>query len=740
MGEDVPGGAKTARVLSSEAARAALVEAGATRDLDVTLARSAEIVLQRFGASMAMIYVARHGHRIFWAPLSGPHSRASIFAAPETFESQLFMERLVNERSGLIADLAEIEARDAGQEAAFTRGMRSSIFAALRDERESSLGFVLVASATPRSFDGADLAELERFGAALAWFVRPGILLEEQESERRLLKDEANLLAAMAEADSEQDLVAKVADGVRSALGADLALLMVDSPLGAPPWLLSSPADALGEDLWAEARTALNSGGNRSMTERSRAAGGAFTADLSASPETPIEIFLRDSLGMLSLVSSNRSHHWGGLGLGVAAMRRQRGSWTEAQRTFLARLARLLEISIERIRRGDLAVGHAVQLERQTDLLATGADLVEALSSSDDVESACTLISERLREFFHADHVVFGAIDIERRKRSILGFSSNVMEASEFSERLADSDQAAYSTLAGPPESAECLSDLRETRALNEASKGLLGRGLRSLIRAPFRLSDGSLGIVAIASREAGLYSPQDSERLLDLCRPVGVAIDRVRLLSERASTNAMLDTKTRVLAALVPGATIHSAGQVFVSETCRLLGATHAVAAVFSSTGVTIAGLAGDVLEREPTERFLASGEPDAHWRRVLTEGTPQLVADLATIDRTPAEDHLLASGLGTIMRAPIVDSGGQLRGLVTAGAPKACTWDEGDLATFFELSRSLGLVFERAQLFEAVEERTSKVQALTRLLSTLSLQAPPGEVAQQFSAQVRE
>ena len=54
MGDGVPGGRQAAGVLDTEAARAALVEVSASRDLEATLARSAEILLQRFGADMAI--------------------------------------------------------------------------------------------------------------------------------------------------------------------------------------------------------------------------------------------------------------------------------------------------------------------------------------------------------------------------------------------------------------------------------------------------------------------------------------------------------------------------------------------------------------------------------------------------------------------------------------------------------------------------------------------------------------
>jgi PAS domain S-box-containing protein len=739
MGEGVPGGLTAARVLDAEAARAALVEASTARDLDATLARSAEILLQRFGGDMALVSVARNGRTTFWAPASGPLATDAIIVTPETYRDPAFIDRLRSEGRGLSDDLGQLTGRRRSQDAIFSRGIRSSMWAALRDEQGSPLGFAFVGSLAVGAFSEQDLCELEAFTTGLAWFVRPAILLEEQEAERTILEEEAKLLAVMAEAETEDDLLTRACDGVRRAVRADLAILMVENPASGPPSMLSSPADALTEGHWSEARAALGNGNNGSMTDRSRELGAFTVPNLAESAETPIEVFMRDSLGMRSLAAANRSHHWGGLGLGVAALRREPGPWTEAERTFLARIARVLEISVERLRRGVIAIDHTVKLEHQAELLATGAEMLEALSGAKDVDAACDLISANLREFFRADHVAVGFVDLEARIRTVLGFSSSILTREQFTPRISDSDLEAYLHLA-TTDAAEYITDLAALPALNDASMTVFRLGIRSVVRTSFRLTDGTLGIVTVGSAGVGQYGPAEAETLVDLLRPVSVAIDRVRLVARMASTTAVLDTKTRILAALIPGATAESVGSVFVEETRRLFGAVHSVAALFAGADVRIAGIASDIVEREQTRRFLAEDERGADWRRVLEDGKPQVIKDLAALERTPAEDYLLNAGIRSLMRAPIADSGGKVRGMVTAGAPGAFTWNETDLTTFMELAQSLGLVFERTQLYEAAEERSAKVQALTRLLSTLNLQSSPEEVARLFARQVRE
>src|SRR3972149_2308755 len=106
--------------------------------------------------------------------------------------------------------------------------------------------------------------------------------------------------------------------------------------------------------------------GNAPLLEGS-ADGCRVSRDLSVTASTPAERFLFEALGMRSLVSAVRLGRPGGLGLGLAGLREAPGSWTSDERAFLARLSRLAEISVERLRRGDLAAAQSSSLERATE-------------------------------------------------------------------------------------------------------------------------------------------------------------------------------------------------------------------------------------------------------------------------------------------------------------------------------------------------------------------------------------
>ena len=710
MGEGVP--AHTAgRSLDADAARAALVEVGATRDLDATLARSAEILLQRFGADVALVYAARPGRRLWGAPSAGPLSVDALFSAPDTFTDASFVERLKSRRFDVQHDLTSHVDLSPGQEAIYAAGIRSTMWAALEGTVGGSpMGFLFIGSRSLSTFDEGDIHELQTLAAAIGWFVRPAVLLEERQLERGLLEEETRLLAAMAEAGTESELLNAFTAGIKRALSADGALVVIQPPGGGLPNFFGSPAEDFTVDQWKSARNAIVTGDHRSLLERAKETGGFSVPDLNVRADTAIEVWLRDSLQIRSITAAARSQKWGGLGLGVAALRKTPGPWTAAQTAFVARLARVLEISVERLRRGALAIERSLELERQADLLSVGAEMVESLSSAEDLSSACNLISARLREFFDADHVAFGLIDLETRNRNVLGFSSAVMERPEFSSRLSDSDTEVYAALTADG-TGDCLPDLVAEASLNTAAGRILSLGIRSLMRTPFRLSDGSHGIVTLGSCTPNKYCENDSDGLLELCRSVAVAIDRVGLLARSSATSALLDAKTRILGASAAPRGLEEAGTVFAQECQRLFGAAVAAAGVFANSGVSVIGVAG----AEPNDPILTA------WLLGAGDSPPETLSP---------------SGATGLLRAPLLDSAGTARGAVIANLTDHFGWGQDDQQRFGELATALALVLERAQLTEAAADKSAKVQALTQLLSTLSLSSPPEEVATLIAA----
>ena len=736
MGQPVPAGDAGAGLLpGANETREALMAAGALADFDESLQRAADIFARRFAADLALIAVFGHRPIVVSSPAESPVTPASLFPEAEPEAESLAVPD--GDGPTIDDDLGERRPLTGWQRAGYQLGMRSAMQVALRDERRQPMGVVAVMSGERGAFSPLLAAELAELGELASSFIRPALLLRQIARERALLAEENRLLAEAAAAESEDALLKVMAAGLQRALDCDLAVLFVQGAGPAEARLLSAPPDAFTEQQWLHARTVLADPDNALLLEES-ADGCRANRDLALFATTPVERFFFETAGMRSLLSAVRSSRLGALGLGLAALRRAPGGWSGDERAFLARLSRVVEISVERLRRGNLAIAHSADLQRQTELLAVGADLLATLSSAEDLKAACTTISVRLREFFDADHVAFGTIHVAERRREVLGFSSEAMRREDLPDELSPADLAAYTNAIQG--GTEVFPDLGAMSSLNPGTAIALEGGIRSLMRAPFQLSDGVTGLVTVGSRERGRYTGADAERLAGLCHPVGIAIDRVRLLARMAESSEVLAAQTRVLSALGPGATIESAGQVFVDEARRLFHAEHAALAIARRDRVRVIASATESFS--PAE--LSSYEGDvpelrADYARLMQSG-PHLVGDLLSQPRIPSEEELVAKGLRCIMRVPIRGADGRLRGVVSVATKRPHAWNDADLAAFVDLARSLGLVTERAALFAAAEQRSARVQALMQLLNTFSLSAAPEEVARKFATQLRE
>lgn len=709
--------------------------AGALGDLNAALQRTIDVFAGRFGADLAVLGVFRHRPMLFSWPASGPLSASTLFPEAAPGSDPGYAAVVDSPTVTIDDDLALAPSLTASQQAAYRQGMRSAMRVTLRDERANPLGFVVVMSGERGAFSNTMAGEFAELAGLAAAYIRPALLREQIARERALLAEESRLLAEAIAAEDEATLVRAIADGVQRGLGCDAALVFVACRTPESPHLLSSPEGLLDRDGWERARAILASPGNAPLLEASPE-GCRVNRDLALAAATPIERFFLEEMGMRSLLSAVRPSQPGGPGLGLAALRAVPGNWTADERAFLARLSRVVELSIERLRRGELAAAHAASLQRQTELAEVGADLLATLSDAEDLEAACTTISARLREFFEADHVAFGTIHAEQMRREILGFSSDAMRREDIPDAITPGDLEAYAgTLDG---GTQVLDDLFAHATLNPGTALARDGGIRSLMRAPFQLSDGATGLVSVGSRQPGRYTQEDVERLAGLCRPVGIAIDRVRLLARMAESTEVLEARTRVLASLGPGATIESAGQVFVDEARRLFHAEHAALAVVRRGRIAVLAASGAAFSPEELREF--EGELPGLQRdyAAITGGGPHVIGDLLTHPRVAAEDALLAKGLRCVMRVPIRESDGRLRGIVSVATTRTHAWDSGDLAAFVDLARSLGLVAERAALFAAAEERSARVQALMQLLGTFRLGAAPEEVARQFATRV--
>ncbi len=201
-----------------------------------------------------------------------------------------------------------------------------------------------------------------------------------------------------------------------------------------------------------------------------------------------------------------------------------------------------------------------------------------------------------------------------------------------------------------------------------------------------------------------------------------------------------MLEVKTRVLASLGPGATIESAGEVFVEEVRRLFGATHAQVTIVTRSGFAVPAFSSDHLTREAMIEAMERHSPPPGPVEPYQLAEPYLLPDLAVAGRVAHDPVLLGHGIRCVMRAPLHDERGRLRAIISAATDRPMAWDEADLSAFTDLAQSLGLVTERATLFARAAERAGKVRTLLEMLGTFDAGVKPEDVAARFAAKLRE
>ncbi|MEJ5222474.1 MAG: hypothetical protein WHT63_10770, partial [Tepidiforma sp.] len=224
----------------------------------------AEAAARALGGECGYVALSRRGRRAFWWPLEGEHSPGR-WPFDHRQSDAAFSRLLADEGGAVFEDTLAIARPTPGQRAAIAAGVRSTVRLPLTDERGRAMGFVLVGSVEPGRFSRESLGKLWEVTQAAMQTLRPRLLLERMDFERAIRAAEAELLAMVASTEDEASLLEAAAEGVRAAVGADAAIVVVEGGPGGDWTFRSAPAGLLTPGLWAEARRAALDPGNRPM-------------------------------------------------------------------------------------------------------------------------------------------------------------------------------------------------------------------------------------------------------------------------------------------------------------------------------------------------------------------------------------------------------------------------------------------------------------------------------------------
>ncbi|MCC7365779.1 MAG: GAF domain-containing protein [Dehalococcoidia bacterium] len=381
------------------------------------------------------------------------------------------------------------------------------------------------------------------------------------------------------------------------------------------------------------------------------------------------------------------------------------------------------------VRRGDLLT----RLERQNAVLMATADILNEVPAAGTLTEVYDNIAARIRRMFGADHCALASVAADILDPP--GFSSRIMTRSELPRSFTREDLAAFAHAARGE--AVHFRDLQGV-PLNPTTRLAADYGLRSLIRAPLAMPAGQVGIVTVGSCEPDFFLDDDPGRLMDVCRPLGVALERADLVAEISRGAAVRTAQARVLAALTPDATFETVAGVYVEEARELFGATHAVVTRLAGDTGQVIALSSDHIRTDDLV-LPPPGVPTGVSHFQTLQAGHAIVLDLATIERGPVEEAAYAHGLRSIMRAPIPDTDGAFGGIIAVGSATPDAFSRQDLEQLQTLSQAASLVMQRVGLLQAARDQAARTRGLQRLLSELHTTADPHEIATAFAGELR-
>ncbi|MEP7215229.1 MAG: ATP-binding protein [Anaerolineaceae bacterium] len=369
-------------------------------------------------------------------------------------------------------------------------------------------------------------------------------------------------------------------------------------------------------------------------------------------------------------------------------------------------------------------------------LLSLSADILATLATAEVIGPACEAICLRLRTFFSAEHVALGLVNLEQRSRELLGFTSAVVDVAEISTRLAESDIVAYrDAIEGRW---QAFPDLG-TAILNPGTEVARQAGLRSLIRAPFRLSDGSVGLVSVASATRGHLGDQQAADLQALCTPIGLAVDRVRLLAAANERQANATALATMLSTLNAGASPEEAAQRFAEDLRETIGAD--VVTIYSfdlEAGVRTRVALVAPFEAPSLTRVHLRDSPSfqamLQSRAVAFAASDQLNA-ASPVWLSQAVSQFGGDGAFAVR----LDGSSGPVGMLVVGYRRERRLNADVPQLLDAIAPVLALVIGRALTVASLQEQTRQTQVVMDVLTTLSTKESAADVGQPVAAAIR-
>jgi PAS domain S-box-containing protein len=700
--------------LKHEECRASLTSLALSPSLTGAVEGAAEAFAQRFAASHATVFIVSRGNEPFHAsfPVGEGRTRTRR-TAPDP--GKAFLDTLSVIRPGM---------GGGGEEAAFMRLEGSAageagvswMQAPLRDGR-TTVGLVAVVTGSRTGYGGKDSEALGELAGVFEGVVRRLLDLEELGAERELLSAEAALLARTAGIEDEEELLRTYAAGIRLAIQADALGIIEPATRGNRARLFDDPPGVLGV-----AASVATHPGNAAMLEDIDGAGTFYNPDLQRNTRTPGEQAAAAAGQRTFLVTQGRAPGLPVLIVTATSMHRDR--FRLDARSFVSRLATVLQLSLDRLRSGAVTVAQRERLDAQ-------ARLLTSLNPAEPLQAIAGSFAAEARSRFEADYVA--VVYMGEDRTDILCIEGDIAPLTD--EVVARGGRGgSYATVSGGEAEVVMLAE-RERNAIEDH---LYEQGLRWLARVPVRGGSSVLGFVTLGGRHGTQRAR--TEDLEEFLRPLGLALERARLLRSLERRNSELATANGILTDISDGERLEEACGRVAGRLTQLFAADH-VGIGFQDLVArtrTLLGWESTVLEREGLPVDLDDADTEAY--DALQRGATTVVADLTEeLDLHPSGAAMRAAGLRAVMRAPFSISA-EMMGVVTVASLRPGAYTQREAALLAELVRPMGLAVDRARVLRRLAEISDQTLAQNRLLMELTPSVTQQEIAERFCGIARQ
>ncbi len=244
--------------------------------------------------------------------------------------------------------------------------------------------------------------------------------------------------------------------------------------------------------------------------------------------------------------------------------------------------------------------------------------------------------------------------------------------------------------------------------------------GRFNAIAIPLLVADRAIGVIVIVGNRARCFDDRDEELLLVLAGHAAIAIENARLF--RAAARTMHHAS--ILASNAQALARHVTANAMFADIVRIAReALHA-----DGVGIYLTESGSDRIEialQDGAGQDAACAVQQSFWETPLGEamrsGRPVFIADMEALRAVPAVDVLLEKGIHAGAILPLMIEG-RARGVLTLRYCRGQTFEPQQRQLLTDFGTHVALAVRNAQLFEDLERRAARFEAVAQVQRAIS------------------